>query len=138
MSGLVRRWIAAQYSHNIWRVFFVVSTSNPFNYNRPSKVRAGRILGRVHTALGQHSLAVAAFESALSVASTGRYLLTEALAIQARAVAGKAAGGAGGHWNEETGLERLAEVTGRMWADDRALIEKALALAPTEGQTPAV
>ena len=38
----------------------------------------------------------------------------EALAVRGRALAGRAAGGAGEHWPREAGKGRLEEVVGRM------------------------
>ena len=65
--------------------------------------------------MGQPSLAYAAFDSALQLAKEGQYLWSEALAVRARTVAGKRAGGAGPHdWGKYAGLERLSEVQGRM------------------------
>jgi hypothetical protein len=74
------------------------------NLNMPSKVRAGRVLGRCHAALGQHMLSVSAFDAAIGLARSGKRLLSEALAVRGRAVAGRnGAGGGGLHWDEETG-----------------------------------
>jgi hypothetical protein len=85
------------------------------NLNMPSKVRAGRVLGRCHAALGQHMLSVSAFDAAIGLARSGKLLLSEALAVRGRAAAGRAGAGGGGlHWDEETGKQRLAEVMGRM------------------------
>ena len=50
-----------------------LSYEHGFNY--PTKSRAGRVLGRVHAALGDHSLSTSAFDASLAVARTGRYLL---------------------------------------------------------------
>ena len=50
-----------------------LSYEHGFNY--PTKSRAGRVLGRVHAALGDHSLSTSAFDASLAVAGTGRYLL---------------------------------------------------------------
>jgi hypothetical protein len=85
------------------------------NLNVPSKVRAGRVLGRCHAALGQHMLSVSAFDAAIGLARSGKLLLSEALAVRGRAAAGRnGAGGSGLHWDEETGKQRLMEVVSRM------------------------
>jgi hypothetical protein len=98
------------------------------NFNVPSKVRAGRVLGRCHAALGQHVLSVSAFDAAIDLARSRKMLLSEALSVRGRAVAGKnGAGDSGLHWDEETGKHRLAEVMGRMQGPREAL-ERALAL----------
>jgi hypothetical protein len=98
------------------------------NLNVPSKVRAGRVLGRCHAALGQHMLSVSAFDAAIDLARSRSLLLSEALLVRGRAAAGqKVAGGTGLHWNEEAGRQRLAEVMGRMQGPREAL-EKALGL----------
>ena len=98
------------------------------NLNVPSKVRAGRVLGRCHAALGQHMLSVSAFDAAIGLARSGKLLLSEALALRGRAAAGKKwAGGSELHWDEETGKQRLAEVMGRMQGPREAL-ERALLL----------
>ena len=91
-------------------------------HNGPSRIHAGLVLGRCHAKLGQHSLSVAAFESASSLAEEGRYLVSAVMAVRARAVAGREAGGsgsaggpaAGGHWSEAAGKQRVAEAVGRM------------------------
>jgi hypothetical protein len=98
------------------------------NRNVSSKVRAGRVLGRCHAALGQHMLSVSAFDAAIGLAQSGKLLLSEALAVRGRAVAGRnGAGGSGLHWDEDTGKQRLAEVMGRMQGPKEAL-ETALLL----------
>jgi hypothetical protein len=100
------------------------------NLNVPSKVRAGRVLGRCHAALGQHMLSVSAFDAAISLARSGKLLLSEALAVRGRAATGRNGPGGGGlHWDEETGKQRLAEVMGRMQGPKEAL-ERALHLPP--------
>ena len=84
-------------------------------HNSPSMIRAGRLIGRAHAALGQHELSIAAFDAAAELARVGRYLESELLTAQSRAVAGRAAGdGVGGHWSEGTGRERVLEVVGRL------------------------
>jgi hypothetical protein len=98
------------------------------NLNVPSKVRAGRVLGRCHAALGQHMLSVSAFDAAISLARSRKLLLSEALAVRGRAAAGRnEAGGSELHWDEETGKERLTEVMGRMQGQKDAL-ERVLVL----------
>jgi hypothetical protein len=85
------------------------------NLNAVSKVRAGRVLGRCHAALGQHMLSVSAFDAAIKLAQSRKLLLLEALSVRGRAAAGGSGTGGGGlHWDEETGKQRLAEVVGRM------------------------
>jgi hypothetical protein len=96
------------------------------NFNVPSKVRAGRVLGRCHAALGQHMISVSAFGAAIELAQSRKMLLSEALSVRGRAVAGRnGAEGKGLHWDEETGKQRLAEAMGRMQgpreAQERAL-----------------
>jgi hypothetical protein len=98
------------------------------NLNVPSKVRAGRVLGRCHAALGQHMLSVSAFDAAIDLARSRKLLLSEALSVRERAVAGR--NGAGDnelHWDEETGRQRLAEVMGRMQGP-REVLDSALSL----------
>ena len=58
-------------------------------HNGPSRIHAGLVLGRCHAKLGRHSLSVAAFESASSLAEEGRYLLSSVMTARARAVAGR-------------------------------------------------
>ena len=82
--------------------------------NSPSMIRAGRLIGRAHAALGQHELSIAAFDAAAELARVGRYLESELLTAQSRALVGRAAGGVGGHWSEGTGRERLLELVGRL------------------------
>jgi hypothetical protein len=98
------------------------------NLNAVSKVRAGRVLGRCHAALGQHMLSVSAFDAAIGLARSGKLLLSEALSVRGRAAAGRN-GAEGGqlHWDEETGKQRLAEVMGRMQGPREAL-ERVLVL----------
>jgi hypothetical protein len=85
-----------------------------FNFNASSKVRAGHILGRCHAALGEHALSVSAFDAAIQLAGHGRFLLSEALLIRDRGLAGQGAGKGAMHWDEHTGKQQLAEVMGRM------------------------
>jgi hypothetical protein len=94
---------------------------NAFNFNVPSKTRAGRLLGRCHAALGEHMLSVAALDAALQLAKTGELMYSEALTVRERAQVGKAAAAAGAsssgstlHWDEHTGKQHLVEVMGRM------------------------
>ena len=91
------------------------------NFSAPDKIRAGRLIARCHARLGQHALSVAASDAALAAAQEGRYLLSESLCVRGRALAGREAGGAGGHWSEGTGQQRLAEVAGRMQAGGELL-----------------
>jgi hypothetical protein len=98
------------------------------NFSIVSKVRAGRVLGRCHAALGQHTLSVSAFDAAIELAQTRKLLLSEALSVRGRAVESRnGAEGGGLHWDEETGKQRLAEVMGRMQGPREAL-ERALLL----------
>jgi hypothetical protein len=94
--------------------FSVAELQDSFNFNASSKVRAGRVLGRCHAALGEHALSVSAFDAAIELARRGRFLLSEALAIRDRALAGQATGKGGLHWDEHTGKQQLAEMMGRM------------------------
>jgi hypothetical protein len=99
------------------------------NRNVVSKVRAGRVLGRCHAALGQQMLSVSAFDAAIELAWSRKLLLSEALSVRGRAAAGRnEAEGNGLHWDEETGKQRLAEVMGRMQGPREAL-ERVLLLA---------
>jgi hypothetical protein len=98
------------------------------NTSVPTKVRAGRVLGRCHAALGQHMLSVSAFDAAIDLAGSRKLLLSEALSVRGRAAAGiNGAGNSGLHWDEETGRQRLAEVMGRMQGP-REVLERALVL----------
>jgi hypothetical protein len=98
------------------------------NLNVPSKVRAGRVLGRCHAALGQHMLSVSAFDAAIDLARSRKLLMSEALSVRGRAAAGKnGTGGSGLYWDEETGMKRLVEVMGRMQGP-REVLERALVL----------
>ena len=85
-----------------------------FNFNATSKVRAGHILGRCHAALGEHALSVSAFDAAIQLAKRGRFLLSEALLIRDRGLAGQGAGKGAIHWDAHTRNQQLAEVMGRM------------------------
>jgi hypothetical protein len=96
------------------RSFAVAELQVDFNFCASSKVRAGRVLGRCHAALGEHALSVSAFDAAIQLASAGRFLLSEALAIRDRARAGQEAGGNILHWDERTRKQRRAEVMERM------------------------
>jgi hypothetical protein len=87
-------------------------------------MRAGRLLGRCHAALGEHTLSIAALDAALQLAKTGELVYSEALNVRERAKAGKAAAAAGAsssgsglHWDEHTGKQQLVEVMGRMQGD---------------------
>ena len=94
--------------------FAVAELQADFNFSASSKVRAGRVLGRCHAALGEHALSVSAFDAAIQLASAGRFLLSEALAIRDRARAGQETGGSRLHWDERTGKQRRAEMMERM------------------------
>ena len=86
------------------------------------------MLGRCHAALGQHELSAAAFDASIELTRTGRLLMSEALAVRGRALAGRGAGGTGGHWSEGNGRDRLVEVLARMQlgeADRLALLGQA-------------
>jgi hypothetical protein len=96
------------------RSFAVAELQADFNFNASSKVRAGRVLGRCHAALGEHALSVSAFDAAIQLASAGRLLLWEALVTRDRARAGQEAGGSRPHWDERTGKQRRAEMMERM------------------------
>ena len=80
------------------------------------------MLGRCHAALGQNELACSAFDASIELTRTGRLLMSEALGVRGRLAAGRGAGAAGaskgGHWDEATGRARLAEVVGRMGAEE--------------------
>ena len=97
------------------------------------------MLGRCHAALGQNELSAAAFDASINLARTGRLLMSEALGVRGRLVAGRGAGagagaaGACGQWDEATGRARLAEVVGRMGAEEgRAALGQALGGLSTE------
>ena len=96
--------------------------------NAFSKIRVGRLLGRVHAAKGEHALSVSALNSALEAAKTGELLLSESLVVREKARLGKAHGGGSPHWDTDTGQKRLLEVMGRMdsTAGGRALLKKLL------------
>jgi hypothetical protein len=109
-----------------------ICLQNASNFNALSKTRAGRLLGRCHAALGEHTLSVAALDAALQLAKTGELMYSEALTVQERAQAGKAAAAAGAssigsglHWDEYTGKQQLVEVMGRMQGE-KGLHEKLL------------
>ena len=107
-----------------------------WNYNTASKAIAGRILGRCHAALGEHSLSAAAFDSAAKMEKTAQYVYSDCLTTRARAIAGKRAGGASGHWDEATGRERIQEVLGRMAGvaggiAERTVLEERLLVSDT-------
>jgi hypothetical protein len=98
--------------------FAAAEIQDCFNFNAASKVAAGRVIGRCHAALGEHILSVAAFDAAIELAKRGRFLISEALAIRGRALAGRAGegivGGSGLHQDEQEGKQQLSEVMGRM------------------------
>ena len=96
--------------------------------DRPSQIRAGRLLGRGHAALGQHELSIAAFDAALVLANSLQLLWSEFLIVRGRTLVGAEARGASGHWSEETAEARLAEVVARMGREGkRAVLEGAVA-----------
>jgi hypothetical protein len=111
-SGALTNFLLLNYS------FAAAEIQDCFNFNATSKVGAGRVIGRCHAALGEHSLSVAAFDAAIELAKRGRFLLSEALAIRGRALAGRAGEGVGGgsglHWDEREGKQQLSGVMGRM------------------------
>ena len=83
-------------------------------------MRASRVLGRSHAATEQHDLAVAAFDAAAALSQSRQLLLSEALAIRERALAGQRAeadassGAAALHWSDAERTQRLAEIKERM------------------------
>jgi hypothetical protein len=94
---------------------------SPFSFNLPSKAKAGRVLGRCHAAMGEHTLSIVAFDAAIEMAKARGFLWSEALSVRGRALAGKDSGASGGglHWDEYTGKQRVAEVMGRMQGSSR-------------------
>jgi hypothetical protein len=94
--------------------FAAAEIQDCFNFSASSKVRAGRVLGRCHAALGEHALSVSAFDAAIELARRGRYLLSEALAIQGMALVGRGVIEGGLHWDERKGKQQLEEMMGRM------------------------
>jgi hypothetical protein len=111
------------------RSYAVAELQDQFNFSASSKVRAGRLIGRCHAVFGEHTLSVSAFDAAVELARRGRFLLSEALAIRDRALAGQGAGGNGLHWDKSNGKQRLAEVMGRMQGP-REPLEMLLGLNP--------
>ena len=105
--------------------------SCPINFNLPSKARAGRVAGRCHAALGQLSLSAAALDAALELARGGEHILSEALAVRARARVGELTRAAAGdrgdsssvQWSAAEARRRMEEVMGRMQGD-QALHER--------------
>ena len=117
--------------------------------NMAVKSRVGRLLGRCHAAMNEHTLSVSALEAALDATQTSELLLSEvsersmhvrftsshshsrlhqALTVRERGRVGKASDGVAPHWGEETSKQRLAEVMGRMDEEGggAALLEKLL------------
>jgi hypothetical protein len=100
--------------------FAAADIQDCFNFSASSKVRAGRVLGRCHAALGEYALSVSAFDAAIDLAKRGRFLLSEALSIQGRVLAGQESQGGGSgsgsglHWDERKEKQQLAEMMGRM------------------------
>jgi hypothetical protein len=118
------------------RSYAVAELQDCFNFNASSKVRAGRVIGRCHAVLGEHALSVSAFDAAIELARRGRFLLSEALIIRDRALAGQGAGGGGMNWDEPTGKQRLVEIMGRMQGP-REPLEVLLGLHPVAQQPEA-
>jgi hypothetical protein len=87
------------------------------------------VIGRCHAALGEHALSVSAFDAAIELARRGRFILSEALVVRDRALAGQGTGGDGLHWGEPTGKQQLAEVMGCMQGP-REPLEVLLGLHP--------
>jgi hypothetical protein len=74
--------------------------------------------------MGQHALSVAAFDAAIDLAKSKRFLLSEALSVRGRVLAAKGSGeGYGCHWDERMQKQQLEEVMGRMQGP-RELLEK--------------
>jgi hypothetical protein len=111
------------------RSYAVAELQDCFNFSASSKVRAGRVIGRCHAVLGEHALSVSAFDAAIDLARHGRFLLSEALIIRDRALAGQRAGGNGLHWDKSTGNQRLVDIMGRMQGP-REPLEVLLGLHP--------
>jgi hypothetical protein len=113
--------------------FAAADIQDCFNFTASSKVRAGRVLGRCHAALGEHTLSVSAFDAAIELAKRGRFLLSEALSIRGRVLAGQESEGGGSgsglHWDKREGKQRLAEMMGRMQGL-REPLERLLAHSP--------
>jgi hypothetical protein len=74
--------------------------------------------------MGQHTLSVAAFDAAIDLAKSKRFLLSEALSVRGRVLVAKGSGeGHGCHWDEHMQKQQLEEVMGRMQGP-RELLEK--------------
>jgi hypothetical protein len=117
--------------------YAVAELQDCFNCNASSKVRAGRVIGRCHAALGEHTLSVSAFDAAIELARRVRFLLSEALTIRDRALARQGAGGGNGlHWDESMGQQGLVEIMGRMQGP-REPLEMLLGLHPVAQQREA-
>jgi hypothetical protein len=69
---------------------------------------------------------VSAFDAAIELAKRGRFLLSEALSIRCRVLAGQESQGL--HWDKREGKQRLAEMMGRMQGP-REPLERLLAHA---------
>jgi hypothetical protein len=105
-------------------VFAQAELQSVLSCNLPSKVRVGRVLGRCHAAMGQHTLSVAAFDAAIDLAKSKRFLLSEALSVRGRVLVAKGSGeGHGCHWDEHMQNQQLEDVMGRMQGP-RELLEK--------------
>jgi hypothetical protein len=108
--------------------FAQTDLQNYHNLYAPAKVRAGRVLGRCHAAMGQHMLSVSAFDAAIDLARSRKLLLSEALSVRGRAAAGEdGASNNGQYWDKEVGKQQLEEVMGRMQGP-REVLERTLVL----------
>ena len=81
------------------------------------------MLGRCHAALGEHALSVSAFDAAIELARRGRYLLSEALTVRGRALAGRGASESELHWDEREGKQQAEDMMGCMQGP-RELLER--------------
>ncbi len=82
---------------------------DPFNASSISRARAFRVVGRCHAALGYHAESRTAFESALQIATMGRFLLAEVLALRELAMLASAGGD-----GAEAGWAQVEQAAGRM------------------------
>jgi hypothetical protein len=100
----------------------------PLPKPKPVGSANGAGAGEVPRCDGQHALAVAAFDAAIDLAKSKRFLLSEALSVRGRVLAAKGSGeGHGCHWDEhitsDMRKQQLEEVMGRMQGP-RELLEK--------------
>ena len=109
--------------------FAAAEIQDCFNFSAASKVHAGRVIGRCHAALGEHALSVAAFDAAIELARRGRFLLSEALVVRGRVLAGRGTSESKLHWDERKGKQQLEEMMGRM-KGPRGPLERLLLAAP--------